>query len=155
MAALDPKRWTRAVVVFVALVLVGGLIASLASVAGSSGTSQGPVDPNGGPSQADLDALAADLSSGDRERVLGGIADIPIESADEAFESLGSLTLVRFDPASVRYDAENEAALVDADLTASDGSVRSERLVLVERLGRWVIFSTLQVPDSTPIPSPR
>jgi hypothetical protein len=65
------------------------------------------------------------------------------------------LAEVRFDKASVRYDVQNEAALVDADLTASDGSVRSERLVLVERVGRWVIFSTLQVPDSTPEPSPR
>jgi hypothetical protein len=150
VAALDPKRWTKAVVVFVALVLVGGLIASLASVAGSSGTSQGPVDPNGGPSQDDLDQLAADLSSGDRDRVLGSIADIPVDSADEAFESLGSLAAVRFDPATLRYDVENQAALVDAELTASDGQVVEERLVLVERVGRWVVFSTLQRPPSTP-----
>ena len=150
MAALDPKRWTKAVVVFVALVLVGGLIASLASVAGSSGGgTQAPVDPNGGPSQADLDALAADLSSGDRDRVLGSIADIPVDSADEAFESLGSLAAVRFDPTTLRYDVENQAALVDAELTASDGQVVTERLVLVERVGRWVVFSTLQRP-STP-----
>jgi hypothetical protein len=158
MAALDPKRWTKLVVTFLAFVVVGGLVASLASVAGTGSSSAPPTADTGalstdGPSAADLEVLAADLSSGDRDRVLGALADVPIEAADQAFESLGSLAAVRFDAESLRYDEATQAALVDAELTASDGSVVTERLVLVERVDRWLVFSTLQQPGSTPIPT--
>lgn len=150
--SMDPKRWVRAVAVLLAVALIGGVVVALTAIAGQRDPA--PTSVAGGPTQGDLDVLAAELSSGDQRRVLASLADIPVEQAEEAFASLGTLKAVAFDASTLRYDGPTQAALVDASLTAADGSTREERVVLVEREGRWLIYSTLQQPGATAIQTP-
>jgi hypothetical protein len=153
--AMEQGRWVKAGVVLIVIAVVGALIATLgASLVGPTPAPSTPV-ATAGPSAADLEALAAELSSGDADRIAGALADIPIEAKQRAVTSLGSLESVSFDAESVRFDAPTGAALVDARLVATDGTESSERIVLVERLGRWRVFSTLQQPGATPLDTAR
>jgi len=143
----------------VAVVIVIGLMVSLAAALFSSGGASSPSTPQAtdaaatrGPSQAQLQTLAADLSSGEKARVLAAIADIPPGAESAALKSLGSLTAVTFDPATLRFDAATGAAVVDAKLTDSSGKVRREREVLVLRGGRWLLYSALVPATATGSP---
>lgn len=153
--AMEQGRWVRAGVVVLVVAVVGALIATLGASLGNPAQAPASPVPTAGPTSADLDALADALSSGDEDRIAGALADIPLEAKDRAIQSLGSLESVVFDVDSVRFDPPTGAALVDAELTATDESTRSERIVLVERLGRWLVFSTLQQPGATPLDTSR
>jgi hypothetical protein len=148
------RRW----ITIVAMVAVIGMIATLAAVLISSGPSDTSALPAGdapattGPTAAQLDALAAELSSGDDARVIAAIADLPPGSEAAALKSLGSLQSVTFDPGSLRFDAETGAAVVDARLTDTSGEVRREREVLVLREGRWLLYSSLVASTATSSP---
>ena len=145
--AMGQRAWARAGAIVIAIALVASLLAALATLGGSSDTATN----SNGPSPAALEALAIELSSGDDNRIAGALADIPLEAKERAVQSLGALEAVEFDSTSVRFDEPTGAALVDARLVASDGSVRDERIVLVNRDGRWLVFSTLQQPGATPL----
>jgi hypothetical protein len=147
--------WVKAGVALIVAALVASLVASLAALGGSPSAAPSSSIPSAGPSLADLDELAADLSSGNDDRVAGALADIPVEAKERAIKALGSLEAVEFDASTVRFDAPTGAALVDARLVASDGSEQEERVVLVQRSGRWLVFSTLQQPGATPLDTPR
>jgi len=152
---------SRRGITIVAMVTVFGLIATLAAVLISSGPSgQSGLPPasgaraTAGPTSAELDALATELSSGADGRVLAAIADLPPGSETAALNSLGSLKAVVFDPASLRFDAQTGAAVVDARLTDTSGESRRERQVLVLREGRWLLFSSLVAATATSSPIP-
>lgn len=147
--------WVKAGVALIVVALVASLVASLAALGGTSNEAPSTGAPTAGPSAAQLEALAAELSSGNDDRVAGALADIPVEAKERAIKALGSLEAVEFDASTVRFDAPTGAALVDARLVASDGSEQQERVVLVQRNGRWLVFSTLQQPGATPLDSPR
>jgi hypothetical protein len=152
---MQQGRWVKAGIVLIVVAVVASLVASLAALGGTQSQTPATDVPSAGPSTAALDALAADLSSGNDDRIAGALADIPIEAKERAIASLGSLEAVEFDPSSVRFDAPTGAALVDARLVATDGSERQERVVLVQRAGRWLVFSTLQQPGATPLDTAR
>lgn len=147
------RPWVKGGVVVIVIMLVGSLVATLAALGGTASGPPAAAIPSAGPSQADLDVLAAELSSGDTDRIAASLADIPVEAKERAVRSLGSLESVEFDASTIRFDPPTGAALVDVRLVASDGTERSERVVLVERVGRWLIFTTLQQPGATPLDS--
>jgi hypothetical protein len=153
--AMQRGPWVKAGVALIVVAVVASLVASLAALGGTPSEAPASGLPTAGPSAADLEQLAADLSSGNDDRIAGALADIPVEAKERAIKSLGSLEAVEFDASSVRFDAPTGAALVDARLVASDGSDREERVVLVERSGRWLVFSTLQQPEATPLDTAR
>jgi hypothetical protein len=140
------RRW----IVIVSIVIVLGLLLAFAASLVSNGSSKPSPSrtvpaavPTQGPTESDLNALAAELSSGDNARILAALADLPPAADAAALKSLGSLKSVTFDASTLRFDAPTGAAVVDARLVDTSGKARREREVLVKRDGRWLLYSSL------------
>lgn len=132
-----------AAVVIAALVvvaLVAGIVAALVS---ARPTPQRISEATSAPSVGQLQALADELSSGNRTRVLAAIADLPASEADSVWNSLRNLRAVDFNTSTVSFDPQTGSAVVQARLTPKKGKPTFEREVLVQRNGLWFLYTSL------------
>jgi len=139
------RRW----IVIVACLVVVGLIVGVVAAFGLSSPQSVSSQAKQGPSAAQLEKLAADLSSGSSSKILASIADVPPGGEKDVLKSLGNIKFVDFNTETVRFDTKTGAAVVQARLTPKKGKPTYEREVLVLRNGTWLLYSSLPNPTPT------